>query len=105
MAKRLSSRERLERLAAEKEASELEKADQKGKKKAKKKAPARRKKVSATPKREKTVWKVYNANYKELACFPYPEKAKAETHAAKLTKKSGNTHFVNSAKVPMEDGD
>ena len=106
MAKRMSSRERIERLAAEKEASEKEKAEQKEKtkaKKKKKKTPARRKKVGAAPKREKTVWKVFNSNYKEVACYPYPENAKAEAHAAKLTKKSGNPHFVNSAKVPMDD--
>ncbi len=104
MAKRLSNRERIERLAAEKKASEKEKAEKKDKPKAKKKkTPARRKKVSAAPKREKTVWKVFNSNYKEIACYPYSEKPKAESHAAKLTKKSGNAHFVNSAKVPMED--
>jgi hypothetical protein len=101
MAKRKSSKERMERLAEENEAAELEKAAEKSKKK-KKKAPARKKKVAA-PKREKTVWKVYSPTYKEQASYPYPEKNKAEAHAAKLTKKTGNEHFVNSAKVPMDD--
>jgi hypothetical protein len=75
MAKRKSSRERMERLAEENEAAELEKAAEKAKKK--KKAPARRKKVAA-PRREKTVWKVYSPTYKEQASYPYPEKDKAE---------------------------
>jgi len=104
MAKRMSNRERIERLAAEKEASEEEKKEKKKKKE--NAAPAskpRRKKVAASVKREKTVWKVFNNNYKEIACFPYPEKAKADAQAAKLTKKTGSQHFVNSAKVPMED--
>jgi hypothetical protein len=88
----------MERLAEENEAAELEKA-----KKKKKKAPARKKKVAAAPRREKTVWAVYSPTYKELASYPYPEKNKAEAHAAKLTKKTGNPHFVNATKVPMAD--
>ena len=106
MARRMSNRERIERLAAEKVATDREKTDKKKKKKVAKtasKSTTSRKKVTKTTKREKTVWKVYNSNFKEMACFPYPKKAAAETEAKKLTKKTGNQHFVNSAKVPMED--
>jgi hypothetical protein len=49
----------------------------------------------------KFVWKVFNNNCKEVACFPYPEKDEADARATKLTQKTGKEHFVNSVKVPM----
>ena len=50
-------------------------------KKTTKKTTARkttRKKKAVTVERQKVVWKVFNANFKEVACYPYPEKAAAE---------------------------
>ena len=49
----------------------------------------------------KFVWKVFNGNFKEVACFLYPDKAKAEATAVQLARKTGKEHFVNSVKVPM----
>ena len=45
------------------------------------------------------VWKVFNSNYKEVGCFPYPEKKKAYKMAEDLEKKKKGEHFVNAVKV------
>ena len=103
MAKRASNRERIARRAAEAKISAEEKTA--AKKTVKKKAGtvrSRRKKADPA-KRMKFVWKVFNDNFKEVACFPYPEKEAADAKAAQLTKKTGKEHFVNSIKVPMAD--
>jgi hypothetical protein len=105
----MSSKERLQRLALEAELTAKEKAE---KKKVKavgtaaeepsgKVAPARKKAVAA-PKRQKLVWKVFNASYKEVGVFPYPQKAEADAMCTKLQDKSGQPHFVNAVSVPME---
>ncbi len=60
--------------------------------------------LHALPRQVEVALQLNNA-LKEMACYAYPEKTKAEAHATKLTKKTGNQHFVNSAKVPMEDGE
>jgi len=61
------------------------------------------KKAAAAGQRLKVVWKVFNANYKEVGCFPYPEKKKAYKMAQSLDKKNKGNHFVNAAKVPMSE--
>jgi hypothetical protein len=99
MAKRSSNRERIERRAQEAAVAAKEKAATK--KTTKKKTTSRKK--AAKTQRMKTVWKVFNNNIKEVACFPYPEKDKADEKAAQLTKKTGQEHFVNGIKVPMAD--
>ena len=96
MARRLSNRERIQRRALEAAAKAAEKE----------KPPSKRTRASkkaAPPQRVKTVWKVFNNNIKEVGCFPYPEKAKADALAARLTEKTGKEHFVNGIKVPMAD--
>ena len=107
MAKRMSNRERIERLAAEKQAAEAEKKEAASKKKVtKKKATSSRATAASTRAaggRHKIVWKVFNASFKEMDVFPFPEKAKAEKKAKELTEKTGHEHFVNSEEVPMED--
>lgn len=104
MAKRMSNRERVQRAAAEAAARDREKTEKTGgkstssstpRKRATKKAPVRQ--------RQMTVWKVFDNSFKEVAVFAYPEKKKAETEAARLTKETGKTHFVNDVVVPMED--
>ena len=60
-------------------------------------------KKTASAQRMKAVWKVFNDNFREVGCFPYPEKAAAEAKAAQLTRKTGKEHFVNAIKVPMAD--
>jgi len=99
MVKRVSSKERLQQMAEEAEAGEELKAEKKTKK-----AAATKKVAKSVIKREKVVWKIFDASYKEVACFPYSEKDEA---FAKLDerkqKKSGTSFFINEVKVPMED--
>ena len=99
MVKRVSSKERLQQMAEEAEAGEELKAEKK-----KKKATTTRKTAKSIIKREKVVWKIFDAGYKEIACFPYAEKDEA---FAKLEerkqKKSTVNFFINEVKVPMED--
>ncbi len=100
MVKRVTSKERLQQLAEEAAAGEEQKAE----KKAKKATTTKKKVAKSTIKREKVVWKVFDANYKEVACFPYAQKDEA---FAKLEerkqKKSTINYFINEVKVPMED--
>jgi len=95
MAKRMTSKERILRMAEEAVAGKEKKTE-------KKKTTTRKKKVEII-KRYKAVWKVFDAGYKEVACFAYYEKDEAHTRAKDLTKKKNNNHFVNEIKVPMED--
>ncbi len=98
MGKRVSSKERLQQMAEEAAAGEEQKVEKKKKKATTKKA------AKSVIKREKVVWKVFDASYKEIACFPYSQKDEA---FAKLEerkqKKSTTSFFINEVKVPMED--
>ncbi len=96
MVKRMTSKERILRLAQDAAAGKEKKTEKK------KKATTRKKKVE-TIKRHKAVWKVFDAGYKEVACFPYSEKDEANAKAKDLTKKKNNNYFVNEIKVPMKD--
>lgn len=49
----------------------------------------------------KVVWKVFNSNYKELGCFPHPEKKKAYKMAEVFEKKNKGKHYVNAVRVKM----
>ncbi len=96
---RITSKERLQQMAEEAEAAEEAKA--KKKKVATKKAATKK---SATIKRYKAVWKVLDASYKEVACFPYSEKEEAYEKSVKLNQKKGNnSYFVNESKVSMDE--
>jgi uncharacterized membrane protein len=96
MIKKMSSKERILQMAEKATAGKEKKVEKK------KKATTRKKKVE-TIKRYKAVWKVFDASYKEVACFPYSEKGEAHARAEVLTKKKNNNHFVNEIKVPMKD--
>ncbi len=100
MVKRVTSKERLQQMAEEAAAGEELKAE----KKAKKAATATKKVAKSIVKREKVVWKIFDASYKEVGCFPYAQKDDA---FAKLEerkqKKSTVNYFINEIKVPMED--
>ena len=101
MVKRVTSKERLQQMAEEAAAGEEQKAE----KKAKKAATTTKKKVAKSViTREKVVWKIFDASYKEIASFPYSQKDAA---FAKLEerkqKKSTTTFFINEVKVPMEE--
>ncbi len=99
MVKRMTSKERIQQMAEEAAAGEEVKAEKK-----KKKATTTKKAAKSIIKREKVVWKVFDASYKEVACFPYAQKDEA---FAKLEerkqKKSTVNFFINEVKVPMED--
>jgi hypothetical protein len=99
MVKRMTSKERIQQMAEEAEAGEELKAEKK-----KKKATTTRKVAKSIIKREKVVWKIFDAGYKEVACFPYAQKdeAFAKLEERKL-KKSTVNFFINEVKVPMED--
>jgi hypothetical protein len=63
------------------------------------------KKAAPKEKRMKFVWKVVDANAKEIASFPYPAKDEAQARASALSEKTGKTHMVDSVRVPMEDNE
>ncbi len=101
--RRMSGRERLERLQAEKAAEEQEKVEKKA---AKKKAPAKRKttrKKAAVSVRMKLVWAVCQANGTVVEMFPYPEKAEAQATAERMSAKGRPDFIVKPEKVPMEE--
>ncbi len=98
MTNKTSSRKRLQQLADEAAAPDEQKVEKK-----KTTGTTTRKKASAAADRKKLVWKVFNDSYKEMACFPYPEKEKAYSAAEELTKKNGKNYFVNNVTVPMEE--
>lgn len=99
MVTRMTSKERLQQMAEEAAAGEEQKAEKK-----KKKATTTKKVAKSIIKREKVVWKIFDASYKEIACFPYAQKddAFAKLEERKL-KKSTVNFFINEVKVPMED--
>ena len=116
MASRMSTQDRIERMALEAEAAETEKVEQaKVKAKAKatakrkagprKKAPARKpapRKKSGAKGRVKIVWTVGVPAGKSLSVFHYREKAEAQAEADKLSSKKGTLHIVRSERQPME---
>jgi len=115
MAKRISNKARIQQKAEEAAAAAEKKAAKKKavKKKAVKKKAAKKKttkkkmskKAAMAGQKLIVVWKVFNANYKEVGCFSYPEKKKAYKMAENLDKKNKGKHFVNAVKVqaPVED--
>ena len=112
MAKRLSNRQRIERMAEEasieaedkeQEAEEKEQGAEEKEPKPTVRKASRSKKTAPKEKRMKFVWKVVDANSKEIASFPYPAKDEAEARASELSEKTGKAHTVNAVRVPMED--
>jgi hypothetical protein len=100
MAKRLSNRRRIERMAEEASI----KAEEKEPKREVRKASGSRK-TSPTQKRMKFIWKVVDANSREVASFPYQGQSEAEARALEFSEKTGKAHTVNRVRVPMEDGE
>ncbi len=98
MARRLSNKQRIERMAEE---VSIE-AEEKEQKTSVRKASGSRK-ASPKQKRMKFIWTVVDENSKEIASFPYPAKGEAEARASELSEKTGKTHTVNCVRVPMGD--
>lgn len=109
-----SSKHRIQQLADEAAAAELIKKnkedygeivsqkEEKAKTVTKKEEKTSTKKA-ATSERKKLVWKIFDDSFKEMGCFPYPEKEKAFEAAEELRKSKGKNYFVNDVSVPMED--
>ncbi len=100
MAKRLSNRQRIERMAEE---ASIEAEDKEPKAEVRK--ATRSRKTAPAQKRMKFIWSVVDANSKEIASFPYPGKSEAEARAAELSEKTGKAHTVNLVRVPMADNE
>ena len=99
MVKRMTSKERIQQMAEEAAVGEEVKAEKK-----KKKATTVKKTAKSIIKREKVVWKIFDAGYKEVACFPYSQKDEAfEKLDERKQKKSTVNYFINEVKVPMEE--
>ena len=98
MAKRLSNRQRIERMAEE---ASIKAEDKEPKKDVRKASGSR--KTSPKQKRMKFIWRVVDANSKEMASFPYQAKSEAEARASELSEKTGKAHTVNCVRVPMKD--
>lgn len=105
MAKRLSNRQRIERMAEEAsiEAEEKEPGAEEKEPKPSVRKASRSRKTAPKEKRMKFVWRVVDANSKEIASFPYPAKDEAQARACALSEKTGKAHTVNCVRVPMED--
>lgn len=107
MAKRLSNRQRIERMAEEAsieaEDKEQDAEDKEPKPRVRKASSSR--KTTPKPKRVKLIWRVVDANSKEIASFPYPAKDEADARASALSEKTGKTHRVDSVRVPMGDNE
>lgn len=105
MAKRLSNKQRIERMAEEAsiEAEEKEQVAEEKVPKARVRKASGSKKAAPKQQRMKLIWTVVDANSKAIASFPYPAKAEAEARASELSEKTGKAHRVDSVKVPMGD--
>ncbi len=102
---RMGSRERMQRAALEKELEAKEKAELAEAGKASKTGStsrAPRKTAAAATGRVKMVWQVYDVSMKQVAVFPYPQRAQAEARAAELTESKGKEYGVRSVQVPMD---
>ena len=98
MAKRLSNRQRIERMAEEVSIKTEDKEPKPSVRKA-----SRSRKTAPLQRRMKFTWRVVDENSKEIASFPYREKCEAEARASELSDKTGKAHTVNCVRVPMED--
>ncbi|MEW6746074.1 MAG: hypothetical protein AB1486_25315 [Planctomycetota bacterium] len=115
MATRESNAERIARRASEAAAMAEEKAAKRAEVKAANPPPTRKppaKKASgrstgakkkAEAVHQKIVWKVFDVHNKEVACFPHTDQAGARAAAADLSARTGQHHFVNAMKVPVDE--
>jgi hypothetical protein len=102
MPRRMSNRDRIDRMreeaaATEKEAKEKQKA-------APKEPKARKGAAAAVPAgRMKIVWAVCAVNGSIVKTFPYPLKASAEAEVARLTEEKQAPHHLRAERVPFDD--
>lgn len=101
---RMSNKDRIARLAAEKAAGRKEKAEKKKARVANPRATTRKTlaaKASTGPRR--LVWLVCDQAGNPVKTYPYPARAEADAEAARLSETKSKLHFVKSDKVPMEE--
>lgn len=103
MAGRMSNRERIERMRAEAEAAEKERAAARAER-ASRPAAARgaSRKADAQPRgRIRLVWSVCDQRGDEVQQFPYAKEQEARAEAERLSTDTGRPHFVKQSEVPV----
>ncbi len=98
MAKRKTTKSRMD-LRAEAEAAEA--LEKEGKKKKKKKAKRKSRKKADADVRMKLFWGVFNQSMKRVALYDFSQQKEAEKKAEELSKKS--PHFVQKVKEVIEE--
>lgn len=93
MPRRMSNRDRIDRMREEADAKAKEKPPPKEKKGAVAPAPAGRMKI---------VWAVCAVNGSIVRTFPYPNKESAEAEVKRLTEETQAPHHLRAEKVPFE---
>ncbi|HEX5138038.1 MAG TPA: hypothetical protein VFY93_13765 [Planctomycetota bacterium] len=99
MPRRMSNRDRIDRMREEAAATAKEKET---KAKPAAREPKARKGAAPVPAgRMKIVWAVCAVNGSVVKTFPYPEKAAAEAEVRRLSEQA--PHHLRAEKVPFED--
>ena len=96
MQRRMSNRERIDRLRAEADAAAKERA-------AKPKAAPKSRSAAAKapPGKVRLIWIVCGPSGKEVTRFPYAQEEQARADAVQRTESTGQTHFVTKAETPV----
>lgn len=100
---RMSNKDRIAKLAAEKAAGSTEKSEAKKRAPAKR-APSARAAAAAAAKtgaRMRLVWVVCDQAGNPVKSYPYPARADADAEVARLTASKGKPHFIKKDKEPM----
>lgn len=87
MGRRMSNRDRIERLRAEAAAAEREKA---------------KRRAGEGEARLKLVWAVKDPGGEVLCTYPYPQRDMAEAEARRRRAGDGRSYFVAPEKVPLD---
>jgi hypothetical protein len=103
----MSNRDRIARAAAEADATARER-DEKRKQAPAARAPSNRHRARNEPAqsnagRMKLVWAVHAPNGSTVATYPYPQRSAADAEAERLTIEKDQKHYVQQAKVPIDD--
>jgi hypothetical protein len=105
MAKRMSNKDRIARVAAEKKAGAAEKATKKkvAKKKVVKKKTTRRKAASKRAVRMRRVYIVCDHAGNPVKIYAFNQEDVATKEAARLTTSKGKQHWVSTGREPMDE--
>ncbi|MHC4449914.1 MAG: hypothetical protein ACYS0E_07195 [Planctomycetota bacterium] len=103
MARRMSNRDRIDRLREEAHLADAERA---AKQKAASKAgtgPSARARATGEPGRMFAVWAIKDGMGEVVATYPYSRKADAEREAVRLKQVNRKTYIVAPHKIPADD--